>query len=325
MNCDWVQENVTLYVYDELADDARYELEQHLQRCAACVKEVNAAREFKAQMSAVPLPEPTPNLLAASRMRLQEALETAEQAHGWRSFVLDPMAWLRRYKFSPALAAAMVIVGFFGGVGTTYEIAKRNFQNVAVQGQQPQVPTGTTGIPQQPSEASIVGISGIQQVPNSNQVEIKYDTVTTRQAKGSLDDPAIRQLLVYAARNNQNSCLRLDSVDLLSQNQGNKEDEHVRALLMYALRNDSNPGVRLKALDGLAPYVKDDQNVRNAVLDALLNDDNPGVRTQAIQLIRPVRTDGSVRAVLAHLASAEKNSSIRTQARAVLAPTPQMD
>jgi HEAT repeats/Putative zinc-finger len=319
MNCDWVQENVTLYVYDELADDQRYELEQHLQRCAACVKEVNAAREFKAQMSAMPLPEPTPNLLAASRMRLQEALETAEQAHGWRSFILDPMAWLRRYKFSPALAAAMLIVGFFGGVGTTYEIAKDRV-TTATQGPQPVIPTGQN--PPQPTEASIVGIRGITQLPNSDKVEIKYDTVSPQQKTGSLEDPAIQQLLLYAARNNQNTGVRLDSVDLLSQK---KDDEHVRALLMYALRNDTNPGVRLKALDGLAPYVKEDANVRNAVLDALLNDENPGVRTQAIQLIRPVRTDGSVRAVLSHLASAEKNSSIRTQARAVLATTPQMD
>jgi hypothetical protein len=321
MNCDWVQENVTLYVYDELADDARYELEQHLQRCAACVKEVNAAREFKAQMSAMPLPEPTPNLLAASRMRLQEALETAEQARGWRSFVLDPMAWLRRYKFSPALAAAMLILGFFGGVGTTYKLAKGNTTTVAVDDGSAKPPVNG-GMPQQPNEASIVGIRGIQQIPNSNEVEIKYDTVTSQQAKGSIDSPAIKQLLLYAARNNQNTGVRLDSVDLLSQK---KDDEHVRALLMYALRNDTNPGVRLKALDGLAPYVKDDANVRNAVLDALLNDENPGVRTQAIQLIRPVKTDGSVRAVLQHLATAEKNSSIRTQARAVLATTPQMD
>lgn len=321
MNCEWVHENVTLYVYDELADDARYELEQHLQRCAACVKEVNAAREFKADMSAVPLLEPTPNLLAASRMRLQEALETTQQARGWHSFVLDPMAWLRRYKFSPALAAAVLIVGFFGGVGTTYKLMDHSKNIVASEGPI-KVPSGGNGGNQNPTEASIVGIRGIQQVPNSNKVEIKYDTVVPQQKQGSLDDPAIQQLLLYAARNNQNSGLRLDSVDLLSQN---KDNENVRGLLMYALRNDTNPGVRLKALEGLAPYVKDDTNVRNAVLDALLNDENPGVRTQAIQLIRPVRTDGSVHAVLQHLANAEKNPSIRTQARTVLASTPQMD
>ena len=37
MKCDWVQDNITLYVYNELADDARYELEQHVARCATCM------------------------------------------------------------------------------------------------------------------------------------------------------------------------------------------------------------------------------------------------------------------------------------------------
>ena len=32
MNCDWVKQNITLYIYDELPDDARHELEQHTER-----------------------------------------------------------------------------------------------------------------------------------------------------------------------------------------------------------------------------------------------------------------------------------------------------
>src|SRR5260370_1337209 len=30
MNCEWVRENIVLHVYNELEDDARHELEQHL-------------------------------------------------------------------------------------------------------------------------------------------------------------------------------------------------------------------------------------------------------------------------------------------------------
>ncbi len=36
MNCDWVRENIPLYLYDELGDDARHELEGHIERCAGC-------------------------------------------------------------------------------------------------------------------------------------------------------------------------------------------------------------------------------------------------------------------------------------------------
>ena len=36
MKCEWVRENITLHIYGELADDARHELEQHVERCADC-------------------------------------------------------------------------------------------------------------------------------------------------------------------------------------------------------------------------------------------------------------------------------------------------
>ena len=76
MKCEWVRENIVLFVYNELADDSRYELEQHLSRCPECTAELKAVRKFHVTLSSLPVDEPSPNLLAASRMRLQEALET---------------------------------------------------------------------------------------------------------------------------------------------------------------------------------------------------------------------------------------------------------
>jgi anti-sigma factor RsiW len=112
MKCEWVKENVLLYVYNELADDARYELEQHLARCADCTAELKTTRKFHAMLSELPVEEPSPNLVAASRMRLQEGLETAEQGRFWHRLIFDPAAWLRQIRFAPALTAAIFIVGF---------------------------------------------------------------------------------------------------------------------------------------------------------------------------------------------------------------------
>ena len=122
MKCEWVRENITLQVYGELADDARHELEQHVERCADCAAELKAEQEFHALLSQERASEPTPNLLAASRMRLQEALETAEQGRFWHRLAFDPANWLRQVRFSPALASAILILGFAGGVGTSYRV-----------------------------------------------------------------------------------------------------------------------------------------------------------------------------------------------------------
>jgi hypothetical protein len=153
-------------------------------------------------------------------------------------------------------------------------------------------------------------------------VNIRYDTVSTQETQGSLNDQRIQQLLLFAARNNSNSGVRIDSVDLLTKN---PNEPNVREALMYALRYDSNPGVRLKALEGVGPFVKSDTRVRNAVLEALLNDSNTGMRTQALHLLGPVRADGSVRAVLARLAESDSNQYIRSQARTQLAQLPEID
>jgi hypothetical protein len=310
MKCEWVRENIALHVYGELADDARHELEQHVARCADCAAELKAEQEFHALLSQDRAAEPTPNLLTASRMRLQEALETAEQGHFWQRLAFDPANWLRQVSFSPALASAILILGFAGGVGTSYKVFVH----------QPQGPV--TGSTPTPAEASITGIRSITQEPGTNQINIKYDTVSTLETQGSMNDQRIQQLLLFAARNNYNSGVRMDSVDLLTQ----KPDvSQVREALVYALRYDTNPGVRLKALDGLGGFVKDDVRVRDVVLEALVNDSNPGVRTEALRLIEPVKADGSVRGVLMTLAAKDQSQYIKSQARTMLAQLPEID
>ena len=311
MKCEWVKANLLLYIYDELLDDARYELEQHVGRCGECAADLDGLRQFKSGMAAAPVLEPSPNLLAASRMRLQEALESAEQPGFWRRWTFDLASIFSRSRFSPALASAIFIVGFAAGIGATYKIVSANSPQIAAT-------AGST----QPVESSISGIRAINQVPGSKNVEIKYDTVTTQSAQGSLNDARIQQLLLFAARNNFNSGMRMDSVDLLSQQ---PQDQRVREALIYALRYDSNPGVRLKALNSLGAYVRQDRQVRDAVLRALLNDGNPGVRAEAIHLLEPVRADSSVREVLQHLARQDKNTYIRTESRALLAEMPEID
>jgi hypothetical protein len=310
MDCNWAKDNLILYLYDELPDDARHELEQHLERCASCALELQSARQFHATMSTVPAADPNPNLLAGSRMKLQEALETAEQHRGWHRWTLDFAGWFHQVRFNPALAVILLMFGFAGGIMATWQLR-----------QSPAVTTPAAIEPAHPAEASIAAIRAITQEPG-DKVQIQYDTVQPRSIEGSLDNPKIQQMLLMAAQRNSNSGVRMDSIDLLSQKPG---EEAVREALMSALRYDNNPGVRLKALDALGPYVKQDVRVRDAVLEALLSDSNPGVRAEAISLLQPCRADSSVRQVLNYLSRDDKSHYIRTESKRVLASIPEID
>jgi hypothetical protein len=320
MKCDWVRQNILFYVYNELEDDARYEVEQHLARCPECATELKATRKFHATLSETVV-EPTPNLLTSSRMRLQEALETTRQGGFWQRMILEPATWLRQLRMSPALAAVIFVVGFGGGIGATYNFLSARGGYGAVTSAL-ESGGGNASLNSPMESSAIAGIRSVTQEPGSNQVSIKYDTLSTQEAQGSLNDQRIQQLLLFAARNNYNSGVRMDSVDLLTQA---PDDSRVREALLYALQNDTNPGVRLKALDGLSGFVRQDNQVRDGVLRALISDANSGVRMQALRLVEPMKADSNVRSVLTKLAQTDQNASIRSQARAMLAQMPEMD
>jgi HEAT repeats len=315
MNCDWTKENVVLYIYDELADDAKFEFEQHTRHCLGCRRELDTALEFKSGMAALPMKEVSPSFLAANRMKLQESLEQAGQSRNFfSSFIFDAAGWFHQIKLAPALTAALLIAGFAGGVGTTYRImdAKKN---------PPPVEQPITTAPSV-AEANIGGVESITPLANPNQVSIKYNTLQPQTLNGSLDDPQVRQLLLLAARNNRNSGLVLDSIDMLTRS---PEDNAVREVLVYSLRYDTNPGVRLKSLEALKGYVKNDVQVRDAVVEALLHDNNAGVRQEAISLLDTVKADSSVRAALSVLAERDPNKFIREESKRYLASMPHLD
>jgi hypothetical protein len=312
MTCDNFHQNAALYVYGELEDDLRHQLELHAAKCASCQSELEQLKTMKMVFSMEPVEEPSASMLAASRMRLQEALEHEQPKRSWsRMLVFDLAGWMHQLRFSPALAAVLVIAGFAGGALTTYRLGAR-------------VTTGSTSVTTSPvQEASISGIRGIEQDPNDPQkVHIKFDRVFPDQAEGSISDPKIQQLLLYAVQSTRNPGVRMDSVNLLTQQPDN---DQVREALMYSLRYDKNAGVRLKALDGLKDYVASDSRVRDAVLDALMKDENPGVRIEAINLLQPVKADTSVRETFSALAQNDKNEYIRTQTRRMLASLPEIE
>jgi hypothetical protein len=325
MNCDWVKANVTLYVYDELGDDARLQLEEHVEGCPQCATELQAMRGFQAALLAANPPEPTSQLLAACRMGLFDSLSTATAQRRWWEWVL----W-RPLRLAPTAAAILFLAGFGAGIAATYPIAAWRGARVVANSAsvrllpQPML-TGfgaATGWSSPVVEASLAGVRGVTRQPGSPKVNVHFDAIVPQTITGLPDEPRIRQLLMFATRNFADSGVRGDSINLLAPQ---SQDEHIRHLLMYTMQHDGNPEVRLKALSALGRYVKGDRQVRNAVLQAAVDDRNPGVRKQAVQLLGPVRADASVRQVLEYLAHDEQDVELRNLSRSLLATMPQID
>jgi hypothetical protein len=319
MDCNLAQENIVLAVYGELPDDRVHQLEQHLAQCERCRQEMEAVSGLQKAMSVLPIVEPSPSLVARTRLRLDEALDAIP--HGgyflrrWQSF----RRGFGRLQSAPVMASALLLAGLGAGGWGGYRLALRSVSNpIPATAQTASSPVSFND----DLEASqFAGVSNITLEPNTENVEVRYNRVVPVTAFGTLDDPQIRQLLLLAAHDGGNPAAHDDSVDLLAQECRNGhqcDGGPIRNALMVALRYDKNAQVRSKALAGLEPYIALDTRVRDAILEALLKDPDPGIRSQAIGLLAPVEADSSVRDVLETVASQDNNPHIRNVSRQFL-------
>lgn len=322
MNCELAHERVVMAAYGELPDDAAHELEGHLDGCASCGEEREQLRALKLLADASPVVEPSPNLVARSRMRLEEALDS-----------LPPTRWFERVlqklrnnaaslQAAPIAASLLLLVGAGAGSLGGYYVSQNHAARInAVSINDHAAERDPQNAPSDLPGAQVANVSSIVRQPGGEQVEVYYNRLVPEEMQGSLDDPKIRQLLMMAANDTESAGVRDDSVGLLAAEcrAGHScQPTGIREALMTALRYDRNAGVREKALEGLQPYVSQDLRVRDAVLEALLNDNDPHIRTQAIAILEPVEADTSVRQALQSVAQTDRNPKIRLVSRKAL-------
>jgi hypothetical protein len=315
MECELAQQKIALFAYGELPDDECHALEGHLVSCKRCQDELAAIQSLQEALALTPVVEPTPNLVAQARLRLEEALDS-----------VPPLGWLERLRQSivrgtamlgraPVAASALLVVGLGCGGWAGYEYAEEHVP----QGGPVEVSPGDMG--------KIAAVSSIVREPNSENVTIHFNRLVPATTVGSLDDPRIRELLLAGTESQADANVAQNSVSLLADEclAGHQcQEGPVRKALLSALYYDNDSGVRLKALNGLKPYVAEDMRVRDGVLEALLDDPDPQVRSLAIELLQPVQADTSVREVLHTVASEDDNPHIRTASREVLARYPEI-
>jgi anti-sigma factor RsiW len=326
MKCKVAHERIVTAAYEELADEQIQELERHLSGCPECGKEREQLLALKVLAEAHPAVEPDANLMARSRLRLEEVLDA-----------LPPRRWYERLgqhlrnnvaslQSAPVAAGLLLAVGVCAGLLGGNELAVSSARHATVQTTRAKAqPDTKAGVAARPE---IANVSSIVREPNSHMVEVRYNEMVPQRIEGSLDDPAIRQLLMLASENSTSTGVRDDSVGLMAAEckagHGCQKAAGIRDALMVALRYDKNASVREKALEGLEPYVAEDVRVRDAVLEALLNDGDPRIRTAAINILTPVEADTSVRQVLYSVSNTDSNPQIRNVSRQVLNSVPEI-
>lgn len=317
MRCQDAQQSIVLAQYGELSDDLLLPLEQHLNTCEDCRREWNAFLALHETMSLDPVVDPSPNLLAASRMRLDEALDAMPARSLSQRLSANVYRWFGFVSGAPALATLLLGIGFLGGNALT----RLQVQHTS--------PKSGTVIISHPGDGTIASVSGIRQTPNSDLVQVDYNRLVPESVQGTLSSPEIRNLLVLGTKLAANREAHAKAVDVLAADcraghacdtaEGSSDPSStVRNALVNTLRFDKSPTVRLTALTGLQPYVAEDTHVRDAVLEALMRDRSEAVRTQAISMLSPVGADSSVRQALRTVSTEDANPAVRNASFQVL-------
>jgi hypothetical protein len=284
--CAEISALLVFYVCDEVSDQERAVIDEHLTHCAACQAQLSEEREFSDAIAAVPRSEqqldPAGILLSQCRSELAEKLDDFERpakrerarAYGWLR------GWMSLH---PAMSAAMLVL--FGLIaGTQYSQWSAGRDNTLPPGQAMNVRPGPRITDDQLSKMAVAGINLTPSpYPGSQNVRVRMSAEQPVELNGNLDDSDVRNVLTFVVKSGErfDSGVRLDCLDVLKTR---VEDVEVREAILSAARKDQNPAVRLKALEALRDTGLDGE-VRQTLLDAIKHDSNPGVRVEAVNLL----------------------------------------
>jgi len=308
MECKTFEENLALYLYEELGAEERSAFEAHVKSCESCralLAQSQGVRQLLHQRAAV---EPTPELLVQCRESLYRALD--HEQFGWRGLIRNWLPAIVGFPASQAVATiTLVVLGFALG-----------WQLRPHSSRQP-IPVKTdTAQMLPPGDLSNVHIDDITQVAPDSQtgaIRITLNAERKMTLEGSLDDPRIRNLLVNAVKGYDNAGIRRDTLDALRTG---SQQPLVREALIYAMQHDPNTGLRLEALKTVQG-MEWGSDLSQALVDSANHEQNPGVRLTAIDALVSHAVQGKDQSLvpeLKRLAGNDSNPYVRlTCAKAV--------
>lgn len=308
---EWLQ----LSYYDELFENEKRELEQHLATCEDCRRERNIIDRLWLLLAEYQILIPTERMIEEARQELAGLMRARRRARwnfwweGWRGGFLRPAVAI------PVSAVATLAIGLFIG----YVLF-------------PQPETATIPLDQNieslvPVEREATQIADVQFIDSESkdgEIEFSFNFITPMRVRGNIEDPMIQKLLTHAIVNENNAGVRLRSLNALAR-QVNTEiepDDAIMAALIKALESDPNTGVRKEALNLLQKFPADPL-IKEALLNALSKDENAGIRIAAINGLEQMGLGGTLPSrhaleILRRKMASDPNNYVRYRAQAVL-------
>jgi hypothetical protein len=283
MNHNKYKQWIQLFLYDELTQSEKDELQNHLNECNECNAELEKQKRFFTVMKASLLPEADQNLLSEARREFSAALRVEKSKKG--SFSL-PKFDLPGFFFSPFKIAFSGAVVLTIGILIGFLFFSKSDQNIVP------VSEEENNLASLDEKMQITNLRFIDQDPSDGEIEFIVDAIKPVHIRGKVNDPEIQTILTHSMLYEQNPGVRLNAINLISMNVNENDDKEVKAALVTVAKYDTNLGVRREALKLLRSFPFD-SDVREALLYILLNDENSAMRIEAITSLKEISGKGN--------------------------------
>lgn len=292
MNHKQYQELLHLSFFDELKDDERRMLDDHLPICSTCRQEFEELKKLHSAMAKQKSLEPSEELLREARQELRAALRLERSRGSVWSGLLDRFSVVAAPQVRVALGGlATLVVGVFVG----YLVFTPSSQEV----ERTLLPTAVSTLGQKEStrgETRITNVRFIDSDTQDGQIEFTFEATTPMRVRGAVNDESVQKVLAQALLSEQNPGARLRTVSTLASfaEQANALDVEIKSALIQALKYDVNVGVRKEALRSLQKFPMD-QDLKQALLYVLRSETNPAMRIDVINTLERPLLEGGLR------------------------------
>jgi len=260
LNCKNYQHQITLLLYDELAEGARRELETHLRECGVCKEAFDAEKAMHAALAEDSGAWDVPaDLLVESRKALADELDRTDRKRSWWrlpafSVVFTPMRLLE--------SAALIAMGLALGVYVSNQLPRN--------GTISNLPVDDDTVRQ-----LLFNVLRDGQNPGSRlkAVEVLSQKPT---------DESIEEALINALVYDEDAGVRMQALEGLKTF---ANEQHVRAAFMHTLQNDEIAGIRIEAIDALLARNPKDPELAKKLTEATKEDDNLYIRSKVLQFV----------------------------------------
>jgi hypothetical protein len=313
---EWLQ----LSIYDELGEQKKTILDDHLAACGRCRVELSKLKKIHALL-AHHKPEVVREPMLQDVRRSLRLRIHAESGH--------TSPWVKVQTMLGGILAPQLQIALGGTAALAIGILVGYFVFNSPSGKNlglRQTALATSAL--EAGESQITNIRFVDRNTQSGDVEFTFETVTPVRIRGNINDEKVQKVLARALVSDQNAGTRLRAVNMIGEQADQKQagasvlDAEVKTALITALLHDRNLGVRREAINVLKNYLPDPVIVR-AFLSVLSNETNTGLKITAINSLdvskygnQPMNHE--ILDMLKNKAQSDDNNYIRIKAKLAL-------